>query len=198
MKQTIRLNENELRSLIAECVMQTLNEEQKEGFFGNIGRAMGNAFGGDASKMRDKARHFGSAVKDKAQQAGSAIKSGVQQAGQAIQNKAQQAGNAVKQGAQNVATGAQQRYQAAKAGYQTGQKNDKINKLISDIQDLQNSGILTGRATNQAINVLMSNLKQAMGRNNAEASAYKNQIGKPEINEEVVRQIMKEVLSKLQ
>ena len=42
MKQTIRLNENELRNLIAECVMQTLNEEVDErNIFTNMRDSMG-------------------------------------------------------------------------------------------------------------------------------------------------------------
>lgn len=38
MKQTYKLNESELRSLIAECVQEVLNEEQKESLVGDMFR----------------------------------------------------------------------------------------------------------------------------------------------------------------
>lgn len=40
MKQTYRLNESELRGLIAECVQEVLNEEQKEGLVGDMFRGV--------------------------------------------------------------------------------------------------------------------------------------------------------------
>ena len=40
MKQTYKLNESELRGLIAECVQEVLNEEQKEGLVGDMFRGI--------------------------------------------------------------------------------------------------------------------------------------------------------------
>jgi hypothetical protein len=42
--------------------------------------------------------------------------------------------------------------------------------------ELQSSGVLHGQAMTNAINALVTNLKQAKGRNNSTASAYRNSI----------------------
>lgn len=43
MKQSYKLNESELRGLIAECVMEVLNEEQNEGMIGDMFRGFNQA-----------------------------------------------------------------------------------------------------------------------------------------------------------
>lgn len=151
MKQTIRLTESELRQIIEESINEAM---QDEGFWGNLGSGIKNAFGGDAQRIGQSA----------------------QRAAQAVGRGAQKVGQAVQQGAQNVQQGAQNRWDAAKAGYKASQNNDKIDRIIKDLTELQSSGVLHGNAMTQAINVLMKNLKQAKGRNNSTASAYRNAI----------------------
>ena len=151
MKQTIRLTESELRQIIEESINEAM---QDEGFWGNLGSGIKNAFGGDAQRIGQSA----------------------QRAAQAVGRGAQKVGQAVQQGAQNVQQGAQNRWDAAKAGYKASQNNDKIDRIIKDLTELQSSGVLHENAMTQAINVLMKNLKQAKGRNNSTASAYRNAI----------------------
>ena len=162
MKQTIRLTESELRQMIEESINEAM---QDEGFLSSIGRGLKNAFGGDAQRIGQGA-----------QRAAQAVGRGAQRVGQAVGNAVGQGVDAVKQGAQNVQQGAQSRWNAAKAGYQANQNNDKIDRIIKDLTDLQTSGVLHGNAMNQAIKVLMTNLKQAKGRNNSTASAFRNAI----------------------
>ncbi len=162
MKQTIRLTESELRQIIEESINEAM---QDEGFWGNLGSGIKNAFGGDAQRIGQSA-----------QRAAQAVGRGAQKVGKAVQQGAQRVGQAVQQGAQNVQQGAQNRWDAAKAGYKASQNNDKIDRIMKDLTELQSSGVLHGNAMTQAINVLMRNLKQAKGRNNSTASAYRNAI----------------------
>ena len=162
MRQTIRLTESELRNIIQESINEAMIDE---GFFGNIGRGIRNAFSGDAQRLGQGA-----------QRAAQAVGRGAQRAVQAVGQGAQRVGQAVQQGAQNVQQGAQSRWNAARAGYQANQNNGKIDKVINDLMELQSSGVLHGQAMTNAINALVTNLKQAKGRNNSTASAYRNSI----------------------
>ena len=162
MKQTIRLTESELREMIEESINEAMMDE---GFFGSIGRGLKNAFGGEASRIGQGAQRAAQSIGRGAQAAGKAVQRGAQ----AVGRGAQAAGKAVQQGAQT-------RWNAAKAGYQANQNNDKIDRIINDLADLQTSGVLHGKAMTNAINVLVTNLKQAKGRNNSTASAYRNSI----------------------
>ena len=167
MKQTIRLTESELRDMIEMSINEAMQDEElmdefnlRSAIRGGV-NAVKNAFGGDAERIGQGA-----------QRAVQSVGRGAQRVGQAVQQGAEN----VKQGAENVKQGAQNRLKAAKAGYQATQNNDKIDRIINDLTDLQTSGVLHGRAMTNAINVLMTNLKQAKGRNNSTASAYRNAI----------------------
>lgn len=164
MRKTVNLTEADLHRIINQCVNEALEDE---GFFGNIGRGIKNAFGGDASRAAAGARRMGNSV-------GGAIR----QAGNAVAQGARQAAGAVKQGAENFGKGVSQRYNAAKAGFEDGQKNDKIDGVIKSLQELQQQGILHGAATNQVIKELMGQLGKLKGSNNSNAAAYRNQIGR--------------------
>ena len=178
MKQTIRLTESELREMIEMSINEAMQDEElmdefnlRSAIRGGV-NAVKNAFGGDAERIGQGAQRAVQSVGRGAQRVGQAV----QQGAQAVGRGAQRVGQAVQQGAENVKQGAQSRLKAAKAGYQATQNNDKIDRIINDLTDLQTSGVLHGRAMTNAINVLMTNLKQAKGRNNSTASAYRNAI----------------------
>ena len=178
MRQTIRLTESELRQMIEESINEAMMDEElmdefnlRSAIRGGV-NAVKNAFGGDAERIGQGAQRAVQSVGRGAQRVGQAV----QQGAQAVGRGAQRVGQAVQQGAENVKQGAQSRLKAAKAGYQATQNNDKIDRIINDLTDLQTSGVLHGRAMTNAINVLMTNLKQAKGRNNSTASAYRNAI----------------------
>ena len=178
MKQTIRLTESELRDMIEMSINEAMQDEElmdefnlRSAIRGGV-NAVKNAFGGDAERIGQGAQRAVQSVGRGAQRVGQAV----QQGAQAVGRGAQRVGQAVQQGAENVKQGAQNRLKAAKAGYQATQNNDKIDRIINDLTDLQTSGVLHGRAMTNAINVLMTNLKQAKGRNNSTASAYRNAI----------------------
>ena len=178
MKQTIRLTESELRDMIEMSINEAMQDEElmdefnlRSAIRGGV-NAVKNAFGGDAERIGQGAQRAVQSGGRGAQRVGQAV----QQGAQAVGRGAQRVGQAVQQGAENVKQGAQNRLKAAKAGYQATQNNDKIDRIINDLTDLQTSGVLHGRAMTNAINVLMTNLKQAKGRNNSTASAYRNAI----------------------
>jgi len=178
MKQTIRLTESELRDMIEMSINEAMQDEElmnefnlKSAFRGGV-NAVKNAFGGDAEKIGQGAQRARQAVGRGVQRVGKAVGNAVEQGVDAVKQGAEN----VKQGAENVKQGAKSRWRAAKAGYQATQNNDKIDKVINDLTDLQTSGVLHGNAMNQAIKVLITNLKKAKGRNNSTASAYRNAI----------------------
>ena len=70
MKQTIRLTEAELRSVIQDSVNEAL---QDEGFLQNVGRGMRNAFAGDGKRMAKGASNVVNNIKRGAQKVGDAI-----------------------------------------------------------------------------------------------------------------------------
>lgn len=147
MKQTIRLTESELRSVIQDSVNEAL---QDEGFLQNVGRGMRNAFAGDGQRVN---------------QAANSVKNGIPKLGRGIKNSGQALGNNINK-----------RYQAAKAGYQTGQNNDQLDKLSKLLTDLQNSGVLHGNATNKAVQTLMSQIGKLRGGNNSKNNAWYNSV----------------------
>ena len=185
MKQTIRLTESELRDMIEMSINEAMQDEElmdefnlRSAIRGGV-NAVKNAFGGDAERIGQGAQRAVQSVGRGAQRVGQAVQQGAQAVGRGAQRvgqAVQQGAENAKQGAENVKQGAQNRLKAAKAGYQATQNNDKIDRIINDLTDLQTSGVLHGRAMTNAINVLMTNLKQAKGRNNSTASAYRNAI----------------------
>lgn len=151
MKQTVRLTESEFRSMVQEVINEAL---QDEGLWNNIKAGAKNAFGGDVSRMGQAARG-----------AANSIKRGVQNMGKKIQ-----------QTANNVQQGVQKRADAWKAGAQANANNEKLNDIVKKLQDLQNSGILHGAKTDQAIATLIYQIGMLTRGNNANASAYRNRI----------------------
>ena len=86
MKQAIRLTESELRDMIQQSINEAM---QDEGFFGNIGRGLKSAFGGDASRIGQGAQRAAQSVGRGAQKAAQAIGRGAQAAGKAVQQGAE-------------------------------------------------------------------------------------------------------------
>lgn len=155
MRQTIRLTESELREMIEMSINEAI---QDEGFFGNIGRGLKSAFGGDASRIGQGA-----------QRAAQSLGRGAQRAAQAIGRGAQAAGKAVQQGAQNVATGAAKKYNDMKVGYRSGQQNDQLNKIKTTLQGMLDNGTLGKGSTAKAAQNFLATLDQAI-RNNDDAA----------------------------
>ena len=151
MKQTVRLTESEFRAMVQETINEAL---QDEGLWSNFKAGAKNAFGGDVSRMGQAARG-----------AANSIKRGVQNMGKKIQ-----------QTANNVQQGVQKRADAWKAGAQANANNEKLNDIVKKLQDLQNSGILHGAKTDQAIATLIYQIGMLTRGNNANASAYRNRI----------------------
>lgn len=143
MKQTVRLTESELRNMIEMSINEAM---QDEGFFGNIGRGLKSAFGGDAQRLGQAAGRMG----------------------KSIRNGVSNAGKAVQKGAQNVAQGAMNRYNDMKVGYQSGQQNDQLNKIKSQLQSMLDNGRLgKGSVAKSAQNFLYTLDKAIRNNNNA-------------------------------
>ena len=158
MKQTIRLTESELRDMIHQSINEAM---QDEGFFGNIGRGLKTAFGGDASR----------------------IGQGAQRAAQSVGRGAQAAGKAVQQGAQNVAKGAVNKYNDMKVGYKSGQQNDQLNKIKSTIQGMLDNGTLGKGSIAKSAQNFLATIDQAI-RNNDNAAKNPRGIQANRFNEE--------------
>jgi hypothetical protein len=166
MRQTIRLTESELREMVEMSINEALEDE---GFFGNIGRGLKSAFGGDAQMIGQGAQRAAQSVGRGAQRAAQAVGRGAQRAAQAVGQGAQAAGRAVQRGAQNVATGAAKRYNDMKVGYRSGQQNDQLNKIKTTIQGMLDNGTLGKGSTAKAAQNFLATLDQAI-RNNDDAA----------------------------
>ena len=169
MRQTIRLTESELREMVEMSISEALEDE---GFFGNIGRGLKSAFGGDAQMIGQGA-----------QRAAQSVGRGAQRAAQAVGQGAQAAGRAVQRGAQNVATGAAKRYNDMKVGYRSGQQNDQLNKIKTTIQGMLDNGTLGKGSTAKAAQNFLATLDQAI-RNNDNAAKNPRGIQANRFNEE--------------
>ena len=162
MKQTVRLTESELRRMIDESVEMVINEAmQDEGFFGNIGRGLKSAFGGDAQKIGQAAGRMGKSIKQ----------------------GATNAAKAVQKGAQNVAQGAVNKYNDMKVGYQSGQQNDQLNNIKSTLQQMLNNGRLGNGSVAKSAQSFIKTLDQAI-RNNNNAARNPRGIQANRFNEE--------------
>ena len=85
-------------------------------------------------------------------------------------------GQAARGAANSIKRGVQKRADAWKAGAQANANNEKLNDIVKKLQDLQNSGILHGAKTDQAIATLIYQIGMLTRGNNANASAYRNRI----------------------
>jgi hypothetical protein len=144
MKQTIRLNESELRMMIDEAVNEAMMDE---GFFGNVGRGLKSAFGGDAQRMGKAASRMGKSAVD------------------AVTN----AGRAVGRAATNMATGIQNKANDIKVGYQSGKQNDQLNKIKNTLQTMLTNGTLGKGSVAKSAQNFISTLDQAIRNNNMAA-----------------------------
>ena len=155
MKQTIRPTESELRHLIEESVNQAMLDG---GFFGNIGRGLKSAFGGDAQRM-------GKAVS----RMGKSAVGAVTNAGRAVGRAATNAKDAVGQAATNMATGIQNKANDIKVGYQSGKQNDQLNKIKNTLQTMLTNGTLGKGSVAKSAQNFISTLDQAIRNNNMAA-----------------------------
>ena len=174
MKQTVRLNESELRMMIDEAVNEAMMDE---GFFGNVGRGLKSAFGGDAQRMGKAASRMGKSAVSAVTNAGKAVGQAATNAGKAIGQAATSAKNAVGkaatnakdavgQAATNMATGIQNKANDIRIGYQSGKQNDQLNKIKSTLQTMLTNGTLgKGRVAKSAQNFIAT-LDQAIRNNN--------------------------------
>lgn len=162
MRQTIRLTESELREMIEMSINEALEDE---GFFGNIGRGLKSAFGGDAQRIGQGAQRAAQAVGRGAQRIGQ----GAQAAAQAVGRGAQAAGKAVQRGAQNVATGAANKFNDMKVGYQSGKQNDQLNKIKGTLQGMLDNGTLGKGNVAKAAQNFIASIDQAIRNNNSAA-----------------------------
>ena len=151
MRKTIRLTESEFRAMVEETITEALEDG---GLWDNIKAGAKSAFGSDVSRIGQAARG-----------ATNSIKRGVQNMGSKIQ-----------QTANNVQQGIQKRADAWKAGAQANANNEKLNDIVNKLQDLQNSGVLHGAKTDQAIKTLIYQIGMLTRGNNSTASAYRNRI----------------------
>ena len=93
MKQTYRLTENELHSIISECITEAIEDEGLGSFFGGmakkLGRDAGSAMSNVGNRMAQGARNMGNRI---AQGANNAYQ-GVKDYGQSLYNAGVQQSN---------------------------------------------------------------------------------------------------------
>ena len=153
-----QLTEAELRSVVRKMIIEEIeNGQLDEGFMDNLRsgwNALRGTFGGDANKV---------------QQAGS-------RAGQAVRGAAQRAGQAVRGAAQGVKQYGQNRMNAFKGQYNASQNINKINNLMSTLDELQQSGVLSGPQMSQAIADIKKQLQGAISRNKGTITGWQNSV----------------------
>jgi hypothetical protein len=149
--------------MIDEAVNEAMMDE---GFFGNVGRGLKSAFGGDAQRMGKAASRMGKSAVSAVTNAGKAVGQAATNAGKAIGQAATSAKNAVGQAATNMATGIQNKANDIRIGYQSGKQNDQLNKIKSTLQTMLTNGTLgKGRVAKSAQNFIAT-LDQAIRNNN--------------------------------
>jgi hypothetical protein len=169
----IRITESQLRQIVEESVNSIINEsyinenEIEEGVWDNIKSGFKGAFGADAQRA-------GGAIKG----AVNNVKNAAQRFGQGVQNTYNNAVQGVQNGYENVKKGVGQRVDAFKANYQAGQNADKINGVISTLEELQASGVISGPKTNATIAELKKCLDMGIKGMNGRAQKVVNKIGK--------------------
>lgn len=195
------INESQLRNIIGNMVLEelqraNLNEEMLDewnpfGWAKNVGRGISAAVGGDVQAAGRGVSNAASAVGGAVKGAAGAVGRGIKNAASAVGGAAKNAYNATTgavQGAYNTTAGAMQnaydnvkqgvttRANAFKANYQAGQNNDKIDKAISSLNDLLQSGVLHGNRTEMLVKQLVGQMGMLKGQNNAGASKATNKI----------------------
>jgi uncharacterized phage infection (PIP) family protein YhgE len=186
-----QITESELRNVIRDIIAEEIESGNlDEGLWDMMkagGRAIGNAFKGDAnrvgSSMTNAANNAAGAVSRGARSFGNAVGRGAQAVGNAVNRGAQAVGrgaNAVAQGVNNAAQGvkdyAQSRGNAIKGMYNAQMNMNKINDLISTLDELQQSGVLTGPKMSQAIAAIKQQLQGAINRNKGTMTGWRNSV----------------------
>ena len=186
-----QITESELRNVIRDIIAEEIEHGNlDEGLWDMMkagGRAIGNAFKGDAnrvgSSMTNAASNAASAVNRGANAVGNAVNRGAQAVGRganAVGNAVNRGANAVAQGVNNAAQGvknyAQSRGNAIKGMYNAQMNMNKINDLISTLDELQQSGVLTGPKMSQAIGVIKQQLQGAINRNKGAMTGWRNSV----------------------
>ena len=164
-----QITEAELRAVVRNMIIEEIeNGQLDEGFMDTLRSGWGalkGTFGGDANRMQQGAANAGRAAGGLANRA---IQAGKDAAGRV--------GKAVSGAAQNVGQYAQDRANAFKGQYNASQNINKINNLLSNIDELQQSGVLSGPQMEQAIAVIKKQLQGAIGRNKGAITGWKNSV----------------------
>lgn len=158
MRQII--TENQLHQIIRECVEQTLIEE---GFFSQLGGALKAGFGNTANRLGNTFSNAGKSAWGGIKSAASAVGNAVGRAGTAVGNYAKDAYNNAAQAVKDTGTRMRQ-------GYQVQQNLDKINNLNNMLDELTQSGILSGQATQNAVATLKKALQYKINQNKSSQS----------------------------
>lgn len=168
-----QITESELRNVIRDIIAEEIQYGNlDEGFWDMVkagGRAIGGAFKGDASRA-------GSSMVNAAGNAAGAVGRGARAVGDAVGRGARAVGDAVGRGAQAVGDYAQSRGRAVKGMYNAQMNMNKINDLIKTLDELQQSGVLTGPKMSQAIAAIKQQLQGAISRNKGAMTGWRNSV----------------------
>ena len=185
------INESQLRNIIGNMVVEelqraNLNEEMLDewnpfGWAKNVGRGISAAVGGDvqaagrgvnnaASAVGGAVKGIGRGIKNAASAVGDAAKNAYTATTGAVQGAYNTTAGAMQNAYDNVKKGVTTRANAFKANYQAGQNNDKIDKAISSLNDLLQSGVLHGNRTEMLVKQLVGQMGMLKGQNNAGAT----------------------------
>lgn len=192
------INESQLRDIIGNMVVEelqraNLNEEMLDewnpfGWAKNVGRGISAAVGGDVQAAGRGVNNAASAVGGAVKGIGRGIKNAAGAVGDAAKNAYNATTGAVQGAYDNVKKGVTTRANAFKANYQAGQNNDKIDKAISSLNDLLQSGVLHGNRTEMLVKQLVGQMGMLKGQNNAGASKATNKIRPQQQQQQQVQQ----------
>ena len=175
-----QLTEAELRAVVRNMIIEEIeNGQLDEGFMDNLRsgwNALRGTFGGDANRVQQAGSRAGQAVSGAVRGAGQAVQGAAQRAGQAVSGAAQKAGKAVQGAAQGVKQYGQDRMNAFKGQYNASQNINKINNLMSTLDELQQSGVLSGPQMSQAIAAIKKQLQGAVSRNKGAITGWQNTV----------------------
>lgn len=175
-----QITEAELRAVVRNMIIEEIeNGQLDEGFMDTLRSGWGalkGTFGGDANRIQQGAANAGRAAGGLATRAGQAVTGAASKVGQAVQGAASKAGQAVQGAVNNVQQYSQDRMNAFKGQYNANQNINKINNLLSNIDELQQSGVLSGPQMEQAIAVIKKQLQGAIGRNKGAITGWKNSV----------------------
>lgn len=126
-------------------IQEAVEEAMNENWFTSGAKAIGGAFKNDAGRLTQGAKNFGKRVSNT-----------MQKAGQAVSQYAKDKGASIK------------------GQYQANRNMEKIQSLLNDINELQQSGVLHGQQMNNAIAVIKKQLSGAIGREKGAVTSWQN------------------------